>query len=227
MRVSVRLIFSSAFAGCLRASQLTDSGTKISVSGMNTAVTAGAEVEHRVPGLGLQQLRGDEAADHRADRIADRHDRDAQVAPLVVGELRRHRVDRREHAADAEAGDRCARSPRSTGPRGVRGHEHADESSARGSPGSWGGGRSCPPRRRGTASRWPCRTAPPTARNRARALSMPHSFRMPGPAKAIDSTSKPSRAFRPMVIATATICRRLIGLWASVSRGSVLTDFTG
>jgi hypothetical protein len=40
MRASVRLIFSSAFAGCLRASHVTDSGTNASTSGMNNAVTA-------------------------------------------------------------------------------------------------------------------------------------------------------------------------------------------
>ena len=44
---------------------------------------------------------------------------------------------------------------------------------------------------------------------------------MPGEAKLIDSTSKPSSAFSAMVIATTAICSRLIGSLAMMSLGSV------
>ena len=43
---------------------------------------------------------------------------------------------------------------------------------------------------------------------------------MPGDAKLIESTSKPSRAFSAMVIATTTICGALIGELAMTSLGS-------
>jgi hypothetical protein len=46
---------------------------------------------------------------------------------------------------------------------------------------------------------------------------------MPGDAKLMDSTSNPSSAFRPTVIATTTTCIRLIADLAMTSRGSVLT----
>ena len=104
-RLSVPLIFASAPCGCLRASQCTDSGTKKNTSGMNTSVTDGAELEHVAPVRERERRRRDEAAERRADWIADRHDRDAPVAALRVRELRGHRVDSGEHAADAEAGD--------------------------------------------------------------------------------------------------------------------------
>ncbi len=54
--------------------------------------------------------------------------------------------------------------------------------------------------------------------------SMPHSFAMPGDAKLMDSTSKPSSAFRQTVIAMTTSCRRLIGEVAMTSRGSLFMD---
>ena len=41
--------------------------------------------------------------------------------------------------------------------------------------------------------------------------SMCHSAAMPGEAKAIDSTSNPSERIQSIVIATAMICRALIG----------------
>jgi shikimate kinase len=50
---------------------------------------------------------------------------------------------------------------------------------------------------------------------------------MPGEAKLMDRTSNPSRAFRPMVIATATICSTLMRLLEMVSRGSVFAGVTG
>ena len=51
----------------------------------------------------------------------------------------------------------------------------------------------------------------------------PHSERMPGDAKLIDSTSKPSSAFRKMVIAMMTTCIIVIGDFSSASRGSLCT----
>ena len=55
------------------------------------------------------------------------------------------------------------------------------------------------------------------------ARSMPHSAAMPGDAKLIDSTSKPSSAFSMTVIATAATCMRLIGDRDISSSGSLLT----
>ena len=52
------------------------------------------------------------------------------------------------------------------------------------------------------------------------ARSIPHSRAMPGEAKLIASTSKPSIAFRPMVIATAAIWATLMLLTLNVLRGS-------
>src|SRR5580692_10571413 len=62
------------------------------------------------------------------------------------------------------------------------------------------------------------RTTPNTAR------SMPQSRAMPGEAKLIDSTSNPSRAFRPTVMATTAIWIPLIGFLAMTSRGSKFTS---
>ena len=53
---------------------------------------------------------------------------------------------------------------------------------------------------------------------------MPHSFAMPGEAKLMDSTSKPSSAFRQTVVATTIICSRLIGEAAITSRGSLFME---
>ncbi len=49
-----------------------------------------------------------------------------------------------------------------------------------------------------------------------------HSAAMPGDAKLIDSTSKPSSALRAMVIPTMSTCMVLIGDLAMMSRGSVM-----
>src|SRR5581483_1782873 len=54
-------------------------------------------------------------------------------------------------------------------------------------------------------------------------LLMCHSVEMPGEAKLGDRTTNPSRAFRPMVMTTATICSRAILELAIVWRGSVFT----
>ena len=64
-----------------------------------------AEVEDGAPVVALQELRGHDATGNRAERIADRHQRHAQVPPLGAGELRGHGVDGREHAANAETCD--------------------------------------------------------------------------------------------------------------------------
>ena len=53
------------------------------------------------------------------------------------------------------------------------------------------------------------------------ARSMPHSSAMPGDAKLIDSTSKPSRALSATVMATTITCSRLIEELERTSRGSV------
>ena len=52
------------------------------------------------------------------------------------------------------------------------------------------------------------------------ARSIPHSRAMPGEAKLMASTSKPSSAFSPTVIAITAIWIRLIGLEDRISRGS-------
>ncbi len=52
------------------------------------------------------------------------------------------------------------------------------------------------------------------------ARSTPHSAAIPGDAKLIASTSKPSSAFKPMHKATATICSLPIGEFSRISRGS-------
>ena len=46
---------------------------------------------------------------------------------------------------------------------------------------------------------------------------------MPGDAKLIDSTSKPSSAFKKTVIAMMTTCIIVIGDFSSASRGSLCT----
>ena len=51
---------------------------------------------------------------------------------------------------------------------------------------------------------------------------MRHSAAMPGDAKLIDSTSKPSSAFSPTVIAMMATCSAAIGSLAMMSRGSLL-----
>ena len=49
---------------------------------------------------------------------------------------------------------------------------------------------------------------------------MPHSVAMPGEAKLIDITSKPSSALSAIVTATTKICSALMGACLRVSRGS-------
>jgi hypothetical protein len=51
--------------------------------------------------------------------------------------------------------------------------------------------------------------------------SMCHSEAIPGEANAMESTSNPSNAFSPMVIATTMTCRTLIGQADIVARGSM------
>ena len=53
------------------------------------------------------------------------------------------------------------------------------------------------------------------------ALSIPHSLDIPGAAKLMDSTSKPSSAHRATVTATTTIWRRLMSVSDIMSRGSM------
>ena len=66
----------------------------------------GAEVEDRAPvAVALQEPRRDHAAEHGADRIADRHQRHAEIAPPGVGEFGGDGVDRGQHAADSQSGD--------------------------------------------------------------------------------------------------------------------------
>src|SRR5262249_52920584 len=60
------------------------------------------------------------------------------------------------------------------------------------------------------------RTKPSSAR------SMCHSAAMPGDAKLIERTSKPSRALRPIVMAMMATCSAAIGSLAMMSRGSLL-----
>src|SRR6185437_15140047 len=50
-----------------------------------------------------------------------------------------------------------------------------------------------------------------------------HSEAIPGEANAIESTSKPSSALRPIVITTAVICSQPMRARARISRGSVFT----
>jgi hypothetical protein len=50
--------------------------------------------------------------------------------------------------------------------------------------------------------------------------SIPHSLAMPGEAKLMDATSKPSNAFSATVIAITRTCRVVIGDRAITSRGS-------
>ena len=69
----------------------------------------GAEIEHRAPRVIGQKLGCDHASNDSADRISDSHDRDAEVAPPRVRELRRHGVGGREHAANAKAGEHAPR----------------------------------------------------------------------------------------------------------------------
>jgi len=45
---------------------------------------------------------------------------------------------------------------------------------------------------------------------------------MPGDANALESTSKPSSPFSPIVIATAITCSTLMGAAEIVARGSVV-----
>jgi hypothetical protein len=56
------------------------------------------------------------------------------------------------------------------------------------------------------------------------ARSMPHSIAMPGEAKLIDVTSKPSSAFSATVMPTTSTCRRVMAELAITSRGSVPFD---
>ena len=59
--------------------------------------------------------------------------------------------------------------------------------------------------------------------------SIPHSVAMPGEAKLIDSTSNPSSALRPTMMATAMIWPRDMGASEMISRGSrrlASTEFT-
>ena len=53
------------------------------------------------------------------------------------------------------------------------------------------------------------------------ALSMPQSLAMPGEAKLIDSTSKPSRAFSATVTSTATHWPIPMGPWSMMDFGSL------
>ena len=84
--------------------------------------------------------------------------------------------------------------------------------------------------RRPTLSATPPRIIEPTAMPRSSidstipraARSMPHSCAIPGDAKLIERTSKPSSAFRPTVIATTTIWSGLIAEPATTSRGSLV-----
>src|SRR5712672_2184330 len=53
------------------------------------------------------------------------------------------------------------------------------------------------------------------------ALSTPHSFAIPGAAKLIDRTSKPSMAFNPTVMITATHCHRRMTPLSIIDFGSL------
>ena len=87
-------------------------------------MTAGAEVEDRPPVVALKQPRRHHAAEHRAERVTDRHERHAEVPPPGVRELHRDGVDRRQHSADTEPRDDAPR--RQAGqPAGRGGHHHA------------------------------------------------------------------------------------------------------
>src|SRR5688572_28337808 len=56
---------------------------------------------------------------------------------------------------------------------------------------------------------------------------MPHSRMMPGEAKLIDRTSKPSSALSRTVRPTTAICSRLMGELATISLGSTLIGGKG
>jgi hypothetical protein len=103
---------------------------------MNTTVHARAEIEHRTPRVRLQQLRDDEAAKDGADRIADRHDRHAQVPALQIRELRSDRVDRGKESPDAEARDHTPRRQLVDVVDGG-GHEHAEGHQHEAAEGQW------------------------------------------------------------------------------------------
>ncbi len=65
-----------------------------------------AEHEHRPPAIiGQQPFGRRHAADDRAERVARNIGPDGGLAPPAVGTLGGHRVGRRQHAADADAGD--------------------------------------------------------------------------------------------------------------------------
>ena len=53
------------------------------------------------------------------------------------------------------------------------------------------------------------------------ALSIPHSLAMPGAAKLIDRTSKPSMAFNPTVTITAAHCQKRMTPWSIIDFGSL------
>ena len=83
-----------------------------------------AEHEHRPPVERHEQQRCDRAADDRTGGIAARHERYREVAAFRVGILRRHRVDRGQHPADAEPGRETVNEHRQDGVRRRR-EEHA------------------------------------------------------------------------------------------------------
>ena len=84
----------------------------------------GAEVEDRPPIVALKQPRRNHAAEYRAERVADRHERHAEVPPPGVREFHRDGVDRRQHPADAQPGD-DAPCRQAGQPAGRGGHHHA------------------------------------------------------------------------------------------------------
>ncbi len=62
-----------------------------------------AEIEHDAPIHGFEQLAYHQAAHYAANWIPRCHDRNRHGAAANIREFRGHRVDRREHAAYAEA----------------------------------------------------------------------------------------------------------------------------
>ena len=182
-----------------------------------------SELEYHAPVALFQQLRGDLAADDGADGVADGHQRHIEAAAPCVREFRGHGVDRRQHAADAQSREDAPQG-QVVYAAGVRRHDHP-ESHDRQTP-EQGAAPSDPvgdaaqqDRADSHAHQFHGQDDSPRQRGRC-----PSPAQCPGDAKLMASTSKPSSALRPTVIATTAICRRLMGFFAMTSRGSNVTS---